>query len=429
MSVQIAWERHGRGEPLLLIHGLGYARWGWEPVLAGARRALRRRPLRQPRHRRERRAAGAVHRRRDGRATPSRCSTRPASSGRMSSGRASAGWSRRSSRSPYPDRVDRLVLACTTPGGPSALPDAAGHRRADRGGGDARAGGRTPPVRRERALAEDASRSGQRSSSGSSRTGSRRRRTRPRGRRRLRRARPSTRYDRLGELAAPTLVQHGGEDVVVDPRNTDLLCELLPDARLVALPRMRVICSSGSSPTGSSHRSRRSSRITPDEPRPHHRPLALRPGPRRPRPRRDPLPRRRAHVRGARATRRAARRGSRRARAAARRPARDPERHVARPRRDVLRLRAARRRAAADLVATRPGRDRLPARRRGACAAARIGRARGARAGRRVERRDRAHRRPDARGRRGCAATSRTTTTRCSSSTRPARRASRKARS
>ena len=45
--------------------------------------------------------------------------------------------------------------------------------------------------------------------------------------------------------------------------------------------------------------------------------------------------------------------------------------HVARPRRDVLRLRAARRRAAADLVAARAGRDRLPARRRGAVAAAR----------------------------------------------------------
>ena len=35
VSVHIAWERHGSGEPLLLIHGLGYARWGWEPVLPG----------------------------------------------------------------------------------------------------------------------------------------------------------------------------------------------------------------------------------------------------------------------------------------------------------------------------------------------------------------------------------------------------------
>ena len=31
----IAWESRGDGPPLLLIHGLGYARWGWEPVLPG----------------------------------------------------------------------------------------------------------------------------------------------------------------------------------------------------------------------------------------------------------------------------------------------------------------------------------------------------------------------------------------------------------
>ncbi|MBA3875919.1 MAG: 3-oxoadipate enol-lactone hydrolase [Anaerolinea sp.] len=29
----IAWEEIGTGAPMLLIHGLGYARWGWEPLL------------------------------------------------------------------------------------------------------------------------------------------------------------------------------------------------------------------------------------------------------------------------------------------------------------------------------------------------------------------------------------------------------------
>ena len=43
-------------------------------------------------------------------------------------------------------------------------------------------------------------------------------------------------YGRLGALAAPALVQHGDEDVVVDPRNADLLVELLPDARLERVP-------------------------------------------------------------------------------------------------------------------------------------------------------------------------------------------------
>lgn len=32
-DVEIGWESNGSGDPLLLIHGLGYARWGWEPLL------------------------------------------------------------------------------------------------------------------------------------------------------------------------------------------------------------------------------------------------------------------------------------------------------------------------------------------------------------------------------------------------------------
>ena len=43
-------------------------------------------------------------------------------------------------------------------------------------------------------------------------------------------------YDRLGELAAPTLVQHGDGDVVVDPRNADLLATAIPGARVSIFP-------------------------------------------------------------------------------------------------------------------------------------------------------------------------------------------------
>jgi pimeloyl-ACP methyl ester carboxylesterase len=39
-------------------------------------------------------------------------------------------------------------------------------------------------------------------------------------------------YERLGGLRPPVLVQHGREDVVVDPRNGELFAGLLPDARL-----------------------------------------------------------------------------------------------------------------------------------------------------------------------------------------------------
>jgi pimeloyl-ACP methyl ester carboxylesterase len=40
------------------------------------------------------------------------------------------------------------------------------------------------------------------------------------------------RYDRMGEIAAATLVLTGTDDVVVDPRNADLLAEHVRHARL-----------------------------------------------------------------------------------------------------------------------------------------------------------------------------------------------------
>ena len=39
-------------------------------------------------------------------------------------------------------------------------------------------------------------------------------------------------YDRIGAIQAPTLVVQGGADNVVDPRNAELLAELIPNARV-----------------------------------------------------------------------------------------------------------------------------------------------------------------------------------------------------
>src|SRR5947199_10667465 len=39
--MKIAWESLGAGDPVVLIHGLGYARWGWEPVAAPLARRFR----------------------------------------------------------------------------------------------------------------------------------------------------------------------------------------------------------------------------------------------------------------------------------------------------------------------------------------------------------------------------------------------------
>lgn len=41
---------------------------------------------------------------------------------------------------------------------------------------------------------------------------------------------------RLGEIEAPTLIVHGTKDAVVDPRNADLLAEHIPEARVELLP-------------------------------------------------------------------------------------------------------------------------------------------------------------------------------------------------
>jgi 3-oxoadipate enol-lactonase len=230
MSVRIAWERRGEGQPLVLVHGLGYARWGWEPVADALAERFRVVLL-------DNRGIGE-----------SEAPAGPYTAAEMADDvvrvleeagieRAhvvgtSLGGMIAQELALRTKRVERLVLVCTTPGGPSAapMPKATAQLIAEAASMEPLVAlrrfvenalaPRAPEELVERILAH-----------------------------RLRTAQPLTAWaaqaaagmsfdawDRLPELRAPTLVLHGTEDVVVDPANATLLVERIQDARLEWFP-------------------------------------------------------------------------------------------------------------------------------------------------------------------------------------------------
>ena len=234
MSVRIAWERRGSGEPLLLIHGLGYARWGWEPVVPGLAERFEVILF-------DNRGIGES----DAPPGPYTAAELADDAARVLDeagverahvvGTSLGGMVAQELALAHPERIVRLVLACTTPGGPRAhaMPQRTVALMAE-------AAGLEPAValRRfvENALAPQTV------------TGRPELVDRIMGHRLATAQSPAAwaaqatagstfdAYDRLGALEVETLVQHGGEDVVVDPRNGELLVELLPDARLDVFP-------------------------------------------------------------------------------------------------------------------------------------------------------------------------------------------------
>ncbi len=228
--VQIAWEERGAGQPLVLVHGLGYGRWGWEPVVEAFAERFRVITL-------DNRGIG------DSDVPPG-----PYTAGDMAAdvagvldaagvarahvvGTSLGGMVAQELALSFPDRVDRLVLVCTTPGGPRAFPFPVGTQRLL---DDARNLSPEVALRRfvENALAPDTPAEC------------------PELVERLyalRLAHPpdpagwsaqaavSTSFDvfdRVGAIETPTLVVHGTADAVVDSRNAPLLAERLPNARL-----------------------------------------------------------------------------------------------------------------------------------------------------------------------------------------------------
>jgi 3-oxoadipate enol-lactonase len=119
--VKIAWEERGDGAPLLLIQGLGYGRWSWAPivpVLAERYRVLwfDNRGIGdsdKPEGPYTARLMADDARQVLDEAGVGRAHVLGASLGGMIAQEVAAG---------SPERVDKLVLCCTTPGGAATVP-------------------------------------------------------------------------------------------------------------------------------------------------------------------------------------------------------------------------------------------------------------------------------------------------------------------
>lgn len=233
-DVRLAYEVRGDGETVLFVHGLGYDRVGWGPLpglLAGDFRVITF----------DNRGVGE-----------SDVPNGPYSVAQMAAdavavldaagsdrahifGASLGGFIAQEIALTYPDRVRKLVLASTAPGGPRMYPMPAA-------GLDAF--GRFPTMEREEGL-----RLMVENSLGAHGVNKRPELVEEIFAYRLERA-PTLAgwqaqaaagalfdgYDRAPLIAAPTLVLHGGADTVIDPRNAELLVELIPNARLEAIP-------------------------------------------------------------------------------------------------------------------------------------------------------------------------------------------------
>jgi 3-oxoadipate enol-lactonase len=223
--MRIAWERHGEGPPLLLIHGLGYARWGWEPIVEPLARTFDVILF-------DNRGIGES----DAPPGPYTVAQLAADALQVLDearvertnlvGTSLGGMVAQELALVAPARVDKVVLACTTPGGDGAFP--LPERTVE-----LMTRGATLREFVENALAPDPD---------------------PEIVERILRHREATAqpleawsaqaaagaafdaFDRIGRFTAPTLVLHGTEDGVVDPRNATLLAQRIPDARVELFP-------------------------------------------------------------------------------------------------------------------------------------------------------------------------------------------------
>jgi pimeloyl-ACP methyl ester carboxylesterase len=224
-GVRIAYESFGEGPALLLMQGIGYARWSWDPivpalaerfrVLSFDNRGIGESDVPPPPYTSRQLAEDAVAVL-DAEGVE-RAHVVGASLGGMAAQELAAG---------FPERVDRLVLACTTLGGVGAVPMPAQSVALMQ-----EAAMLAPDVAMrlfvENALAPHADRSlveelyGRRVANPPDPVGWQGQ------------AAAGVGFDGSAlEIAAPTLILHGTEDAVVDPGNAALLAERIPGARV-----------------------------------------------------------------------------------------------------------------------------------------------------------------------------------------------------
>jgi 3-oxoadipate enol-lactonase len=234
-DVRLAYQVLGAGEEtVLFVHGLGYDRVGWGPlpvllardfqVITFDNRGVGESDVPEGPYSVEQMAADAV-------AVLDAAAIERAHIFGVSLG----GFIAQELALTYPDRVRKLVLASTAPGGSRMYPMPAAGRDAFR---------RFPTIERYEGL-----RLMVENSLGAHGVNERPELVEEIFAYRLERA-PTLAgwqaqaaasvlfdaYDRTPQIAASTLVLHGGADTVIDPRNAELLVERIPNARLEAIP-------------------------------------------------------------------------------------------------------------------------------------------------------------------------------------------------
>ncbi len=224
-GVALAYEERGKGPPLLLVHGLGYTRGGWGPAADWLAERFHLFLL-------DNRGMGQS----DKPPGPYTVAELAADAAVVVAaaglerahvvGTSLGGMVAQELALAHPRRVDRLVLACTTAGGARAYPLPEQTLRLLTNGATLREfveNALEPDPREElvERILEHRLTTAQAAEAWAAQAAA---------------GATFDAYERVGSIAARTLVLHGDGDVVVDPRNGELLAELLADASLELFP-------------------------------------------------------------------------------------------------------------------------------------------------------------------------------------------------